>query len=357
MNENYLLHNETAKKLYFEYAKNLPIINISSHEPSDKIYNNVAESFLFNDSYKRLVMRMSLVDDKYVYGDASDYEKFKEFCRILPNYAGNPVYLLSHIELSGIYDCHLEINEDNADKIWEHTNRVINEKRLTEQDLLKIANIESIKAVQIDWRNLITSNPEIIDNDSLTNFLLHKINEGKDKGYMAVICSSPMDFISPNPHNIDGIINKIKSGELTHFNDDNCLLMQIIRILGIECKKNGWILIFDDHGLDKKMIQYLEKSNALPRIITPQILELSFFENKIENILIDYAQNNSIGHLVYAFRLRDIDISYSRHDYFRRVVCNIIGKWVEDGEYTSNEKTLKKLIEDISYNNIKEAIE
>ena len=175
MNENYLLHNETAKKLYFEYAKDLPIINISSHKATNKIYNNVAESFLFNYSYKRLVLRMSFVDDKYVYGDASDYEKFKEFCRILPSYAGNPIYLLSHIELSGLYNCHLEINEDNAEKIWEHTNRVINEKRLTEQGLLNIANIESLNAVQIDWRNLISDNPDIVDNDSLTKFLLGKI--------------------------------------------------------------------------------------------------------------------------------------------------------------------------------------
>ena len=356
MNENYLLHNETAKKLYFEYAKDLPIINISSHKATNRIYNNVAESFLFNDSYKKLAMRMSGVEDKYVYGDASDYEKFKEFCRILPNFAGNPIYLLSHIELSGLYDCHLEINEDNAERIWEHTNRVINGKRLTEQGLLNIAKMESINAIQIEWRNLLPNNPEIVDNITLTRFLLNIIDEGKNSGCKAIVCSAPLDFISPNPHKIDGIINKIKSGELTHFDDDNCLLMQIIRILSIECKKNGWILIFDDYGLDKKMIQYLEKNNALSKVVAPKILELSYFENKIESFLIEYAKDNSIGSLVYAFRLRDIDIAYSRHDYFRRIVCNIIGKWVENGEYTSDEKTLKKLIEDILYNNLKEAI-
>lgn len=357
MNENYLLYNETAKKLYFEYAKELPIINITSHKPTDKIYNNISEAFLFNDSYKRLVMRMSMVDDKYVYGDASDYEKFKEFCRILPSFAGNPIYLLSHIELSGLYNCPFEINEDNAEKIWEHTNRIINDQRLTEQGLLNIAKIESISAVQIDWKDLIINNSEIVDNSTLTTFLLKKTEEGKENGYKAIICSSPMDFISPNPHKVDGIIKKIKAGEITHFNDDNCLLMQIIRILGIECKKNDWILIFDDYGPDKKMIEYLEKCNALPRIIVPKILELSFFEDKIENYLIDYAKDNSIGNLLYAFRLRDIDISYSRHDYFRRIVCNVIGKWVENGDYTSDEKTLKKLTEDILYNNLKEAIQ
>ncbi len=44
-------------------------------------------------------------------------------------------------------------------------------------------------------------------------------------------------------------------------------------------------------------------------------------------------------------------LSYTRHDYFRRIACNLIGKWVEDGEYPANESSLKKIIEGISYNN------
>ena len=355
MNENYLLHNETARKLYFEYARDLPIVNISSHEPSDKIYNNIAESFLFNDSYKRLLMRL-YVDEKYVYGDASDFEKFKEFCRILPNCAGNPVYLLSHIELAGLYGCHLEICEGNSEKIWEQTNKVIREKTLTERKLLDIANIEFINALQIEWRSLISNNGEIVDCDSLENHLLERINEAKNRGNKTVICSSPIDFVSPNPYRINGIIKKIKSGEPTHFDDDNCLLMQIIRTVGIECKKNDWTLIFDDGAPDNKTLRYLERNNALPRIVAPKMLELSHFENQLDEFLIQYAKDASIGHLIYAFRLRDIAIPYSRHDYFRRITCNIIGTWVENGEYTSDEKTLKKLIEDILYNNIKEAI-
>ena len=100
MNENYLLHNETAKKLYFEYAKDLPIISLcSQNEPSNKVYNNVAEAFLLNDSYKLDAMRDCGIDEKFITGDASDYEKFKAFCSILPKFAGHPIYLLSHIEL------------------------------------------------------------------------------------------------------------------------------------------------------------------------------------------------------------------------------------------------------------------
>jgi len=46
-------------------------------------------------------------------------------------------------------------------------------------------------------------------------------------------------------------------------------------------------------------------------------------------------------------------ISYPRHEYFRRIMCNLIGQWVEDGEYPNDEAFLKKLVEDISYNNAK----
>ena len=44
-------------------------------------------------------------------------------------------------------------------------------------------------------------------------------------------------------------------------------------------------------------------------------------------------------------------LSYTRHEYFRRILCNLIGGWVENGEYPNDEKALKKIIEGISYNN------
>lgn len=44
-------------------------------------------------------------------------------------------------------------------------------------------------------------------------------------------------------------------------------------------------------------------------------------------------------------------LSYTRHDYFRRIACNIIGEWVEKGQYPDNEKSLKKIVEGISYKN------
>ena len=44
-------------------------------------------------------------------------------------------------------------------------------------------------------------------------------------------------------------------------------------------------------------------------------------------------------------------LSYARHDYFRRILCNLIGNWVENGEYPNDEAALKKIVEGVCYNN------
>ena len=46
-------------------------------------------------------------------------------------------------------------------------------------------------------------------------------------------------------------------------------------------------------------------------------------------------------------------LSYTRHDYFRRIMCNMIGQWVENGEYPNDEEALKRIVEGISYTNAK----
>ena len=46
-------------------------------------------------------------------------------------------------------------------------------------------------------------------------------------------------------------------------------------------------------------------------------------------------------------------LSYTRHEYFRRILCNLIGTWVENGEYPNDIEFLGKMVQDISYYNTK----
>ena len=46
-------------------------------------------------------------------------------------------------------------------------------------------------------------------------------------------------------------------------------------------------------------------------------------------------------------------LSYTRHEYFRRILCNVIGEWVENGELPNDTEFLGQIVSDISYNNAK----
>ena len=50
-------------------------------------------------------------------------------------------------------------------------------------------------------------------------------------------------------------------------------------------------------------------------------------------------------------------LSYPRHDYFRRILCNLIGNWVENGEYPNIDSSLKKIVEGVCYKNAKRYFE
>ena len=44
-------------------------------------------------------------------------------------------------------------------------------------------------------------------------------------------------------------------------------------------------------------------------------------------------------------------LSYTRHEYFRRIMCNLVGGWVENGEFPADLETLEEIVKGISYNN------
>ena len=44
-------------------------------------------------------------------------------------------------------------------------------------------------------------------------------------------------------------------------------------------------------------------------------------------------------------------LSYPRHEYFRRLLCNLIGGWVDEGEAPRDMALLGRMVQDICYNN------
>jgi glucuronate isomerase len=363
MNENYLLHNGTAKKLYFEYAKDLPIISLcSDFEADDKIYSNIAEAFLTNDCYKLDAMRAYGVDEKYITGNASDYEKFKAFCSILPKFAGHPIYLLSHIELKKNFDCELSICEDNSEKIWQYCNSKITTECISDNLLMQRSKVSFVDTFHPFIFNEI-HNPAATDLKSIENNLLNMISLSDKRGCRIAIAHVIDKFVKPNPYQANEIINKIKRGDTYVTPDEIRLLnMQIYRTLGIEYVKRHWSLIWctEDFGAnefnDDEALSYLKDNDALPPNYNLVYIDVEETETVIAERIFGFARKNILGKFIFLPSIISPATAFANVDYTRRIICNIIGKWVENGEYTSDEKTLKKLIEDILYNNIKEAI-
>lgn len=67
--------------------------------------------------------------------------------------------------------------------------------------------------------------------------------------------------------------------------------------------------------------------------------------------LTDLANLGTLGNFIGMLTDSRSFLSYTRHEYFRRILCNLIGNWVENGEYHNDMETLGKLVEDICYYN------
>lgn len=67
--------------------------------------------------------------------------------------------------------------------------------------------------------------------------------------------------------------------------------------------------------------------------------------------LIELANNGMLGCFVGMLTDSRSFLSYTRHEYFRRILCELIGEWVESGQYPEDKQQLKNLVEDICYNN------
>ena len=147
MDEDFLLDTPTAARLYHDFAEKLPIVDYHCHLSPEEIaknkkFTNITELWLYADHYKWRAMRSCGVDEKYITGDGSDYEKFREYCRIMPLLIGNPLYHWSHLELRRYFDCELIINAENCDKIWKMTADKLAMDDMGARDYIKSSNVK-----------------------------------------------------------------------------------------------------------------------------------------------------------------------------------------------------------------------
>ena len=122
LTKDFLLDTPAARQLYHEYAASMPIVDYHCHiDPKDifedRRFENITQLWLGGDHYKWRVMRSNGVEERFITGDASDWEKFEKFAQSLPRAIGNPMYHWCHLELKNFFGYEGVLNAETAKEV------------------------------------------------------------------------------------------------------------------------------------------------------------------------------------------------------------------------------------------------
>ena len=446
--DNFLLTNKTAEKLYFDYAKDMPIFDYHCHLPEKQIlenaeFNDVFEIWLKGDHYKWRLMRNYGIDEEYITGNKSNKEKFLTYCKVLGTAFGNPLYHWSQVELKEFFNCEIEINEENAQLIWDWCNDYIALNKITPQKLIEQSNVThlfttneifddlttfteiakkdykfkvipafradkimNIEAVQ--YNDFIAKLGEVKDLTTLENKIEERLVEFIKVG--ATASDIALQSVYPVTEKADAekvfakrikgeMVNEEESqvfkGYLTYFLFKLYAKYNIATELHIGAMRNNNTVMLNKLGLDtgydsiaednsikymSRLFDRLNSENSLPKTIVfnlnpkmnTEIMTLVgcfqdssakgkvqygpawwFLDNKVgmEKHLEDLTATGHIATFVGMLTDSRSLLSYPRHHYFRRILCNYLGALIENGQMTSDLNLVGKVVKDICYNN------
>lgn len=454
MDKDFLLYSDAAKKLFFDGADKMPIFDWHCHLSPKEIYENkqpadIAELWLGGDHYKWRAMRSFGIEEKYITGDASGYEKFKAWAKVLPACIGNPLYHWTHLELQRYFDIYEPLNEQTCDMIWQKANEKIAAGGFTPRELIEKSNVTCLcttddAADSLEYHRLLAEDKSFkckvvpafrpdkalnIEQPSYLPWLesLEKISGKKIDSYCALteVLKERMNFFAENgcpasdhsfayvPYlradesELEVIFSKALSGKSLSVDEQDKYRTELFRFFAKEYSRHGWgceihigamrnnnAKMFNSIGADtgfdsigdgdiahrlSRMLDSLDAEDSLPKTIlfalnptynyvlgsmlgnfqnsdTASKLQFGsawWFNDNIDGMreqLRTFANLGVLGKFVGMVTDSRSFLSYPRHEYFRRILCGLIGDWVEDGLYPDNE-ALIKIVQDISYNN------
>lgn len=149
LNQDFLLESEAARKLYHEYASAMPIIDYHCHLVPGEIaentqYKNITQVWLYGDHYKWRAMRTFGIEEKFITGEADDWEKFEQWARVIPYTIRNPLYHWTHLELQRYFGIRDVLNPSSSRQIFEETNRQLQSEGFKARALLEKMKVEIV---------------------------------------------------------------------------------------------------------------------------------------------------------------------------------------------------------------------
>lgn len=447
MDKDFLLNSDAAIKLFHNYAEDMPIIDYHCHVSEKEIFENkqfknITEAWLYGDHYKWRAMRSAGIDEKYITGDATDYEKFVAYAKTVSMAIGNPLYHWTHLELQRFFGIYEVLNETNAQVIWEKVNVLLKSEGYRTRNLIEKANVKTICTTDDPTDNLeyhiklkedihfnVNVLPAFRPDDGLAinkvGFIewiekLKKISdrnienyddfldalESRAKFFHSVGCrisDHGLDYVpymEATREEISLIFLKGLKGDIISSDEEEKYRTFTLIFLGKLYSKLGWSMElhinaqrdnstkmlnkighntgFDsirDSGVSSSLsmlLNSLDSQDLLPKTIVYSLnpndnytigaligcFQASEGKGKIQLGAAWWFNDNKDGMIEQMKALGNLGLlstfigmltdsrsflSYTRHEYFRRILCNLIGEWVENGE----------MVQNICYNNAK----
>lgn len=456
LDNDFILTNDTAKRLYHDVAADLPIIDYHCHiNPQeiyeDKHFSSITEAWLGGDHYKWRLMRTNGVPEELVTGDADPRAKFKAYVEAVHMAIGNPLYHWSHMELQKYFDYHQPLTPEHADEVYDLANEKL--KTMGVREMIRLSKVEAIVTTDdpiddLRWHDLLANDPtcevkvlpgwrpdkaiaintesygdylkslavaagvnSIADLAGLKSALVNRIDYFTSKG--CTISDHGLNWIPTaggSELSAEQIFDKALAGGAINERELDAFQFHMLVFLGREYSKRNWVMQYHfaalrninsrmfkqlgpDTGYDcirdrsnaeamAAILDALESSDALPKTILYSLnpndhdwivammggfqgsssgkIQLGsawwFNDTKegMERQIRAFAAGSNLSNFVGMLTDSRSFLSYTRHDYFRRILCDMVGKWVEAGEYPNNPALLERIVRGISYQNTKD---
>lgn len=458
MDEDFLLDTDTAKILYHDHAEHTPILDYHCHINPREIaenrqFDNITQLWLGGDHYKWRLMRSFGVDEKYITGDASDYEKFCKWAQCLGKSIGNPLFHWSHLELQRYFGYHGVLNSKTADEVWNLCNSKLAQPSMKARSLISQSNVTLLCTTDdpidtLEWHKMLAEDksfevkvlptwrpekalaiekpdylsyldklaesvgfPEISSFAALKRALLIRMDFFSSMG--CLLSDHSLEYIMYSPASDDEIeaiflkrlnwmiptkeeIMKFKTAFMLfagreyhkrdwamqiHFGvkrDNNTpMFNKIGPDTGYDCINNDtpsmqmadflnalastdqlprtilYSLNPNDNQAIGSILGCFQDSSAVAKIQHGSAWWFNDHKDGIKEHLISLAHWGNLSGFVGMLTDSRSFLSYTRHEYFRRILCNLIGNCVEHGEFPGDMDVLSEIVKDISYYNAK----
>ncbi len=457
LDNDFLLHSATARRLFHEVAKDQPIIDYHCHlSPreiaTDKRWNDLSEIWLGGDHYKWRLMRTNGIDEDLITGDSTPREKFQAWAETVPFTLRNPMHHWAHLELRRYFGIETLLSAETADEIWESANAKLADPAFSAQSLLKKFDVrvvgttddpadsledhEAIAASGLETLVVPTFRPDkafLVDRPDLLEPWLDRLESVSDIGIvhlsdlLAALQKRHDDFHAaggrlsdhglerlPAIHCTDEeaamIFNRARARKAVSAEDKEKFSFYLMVYFGQLDAAKGWTKqlhlgasrnvnsrmaaslgpdtgydTIGDHHQGAALMTYLDtlaSGGTLPKTV---IYNLNPRDNYLIATLTGVFQDGTVaGKIQFGSGWWFLDqkngmelqldalsaagllsrfvgmltdsrsfLSFPRHEYFRRILCNLIGSEADRGELPDDFDTLAALIRGVCYENAK----